>query len=189
MPIKSKGIVYHTYHVYIASFLVLSLLILLRFLLTIPFSNLSGLFFVVRVSIKLHDINFNAINKKQSHLFLFVSIQFGGSNMASLACVSFMCLVQCLLAAHQLSSSFGPTLPPFFPLKNQCNRCLVPLAQELHGWKVQEGGVGGNYVQGLALPKVVEDPGHHGNPPPLRDKVVNNSYNPLCLFLLVCFFL
>ena len=52
-----------------------------------------------------------------SHLFLFVSIQFGCSNMASLVCVSFMCLVQCLLVAHQLSSSFDQIFPPFFHSK------------------------------------------------------------------------
>ena len=64
--------------------------------------------------------------------------------------------------------------PLIFPLINQCDRCLVPLAEGALGcWKAQVYPPWGrNSVQGLALPKV-EARGYPGHPPLLSDTVVN----------------
>ena len=68
-----------------------------------------------------------------------------------------------------------PSLPPLnFPLLNQCDRCLVPLA-----WGLKAGGRGFASYGGITLSrgslcqrwKPLDIPGH---PPPLSDTVVNN---------------
>ena len=52
-----------------------------------------------------------------------------GSSVVSPACITSMCSVQCFLGGHSLRLSFGSFFYPlFFPLINQCDRCLVSLA-------------------------------------------------------------
>ena len=61
-----------------------------------------------------------------------------GSSAISLACITSMCSVQCFLGGHSLLLAFGSFFyPPFiFPLLNQCDRCMVPLA-----WGLMAGGL------------------------------------------------
>ena len=73
---------------------------------------------------------------------LVSSLSFGSSAI-SLACITSMCSVQCFLGGHSLLLAFGsffsphPYPPPFiFPLLNQCDRCMVPLA-----WGLMAGGL------------------------------------------------
>ena len=87
---------------------------------------------------------------------LSVSGQCGGSSAVSLACIISMCFVQRFLGAslfvwpldHSFHS-FTPIPPPpfIFPLMNQCDRCLVPLA-----WELMAGRRG--FTRGSPVPDV-----------------------------------
>ena len=72
-----------------------------------------------------------------------VSGQSFGSSAVSLACITSLCSVQCFRGGHSLSLAFGsffyphPSPPLNFPLLNQCDGGLVPLA-----WGLKAGGRG-----------------------------------------------
>ena len=107
-----------------------------------------------------------------------VSGQSFDSSAVSLACITSMCSVQRFPGGHSLFSLWIILLPSslpsplIFPLINQCDRCLAPLA-----WGLMAGGHGFashgviTLFRGLAVRKV-EAPEHPGHPPPLSDAVV-----------------
>ena len=113
-----------------------------------------------------------------------VSGQSFGLRAVSLVCITSMCSVTFSQWPLSLFSLWIILLPPslphpfIFPLINQCDRCLAPLA-----WGLMAGGCGFasdggvTLFQGLAVAKV-EAPGHPWHPPPLSDAVVVYPFLP-----------
>lgn len=88
-------------------------------------------------------------NSKQlttrSIISLLVSRQCGGISSVSLTHISYMCLVQCFNGGHLLCLEIGlcfsptPSLPCYFPLIYQCERCQG--ADGCKAWVYQPRGL------------------------------------------------
>ena len=109
-----------------------------------------------------------------------VSSHWFSSSMVSLACITSICSIHCFPGGHSLHLAFGSFFykhplprPLYFPLINQCDRCLVPLVRGLMAGGHRFASHGGTTLsRGPAVPKR-EVPRHPRHPPTLSNTIVN----------------
>ena len=128
------------------------------------------------------NLKFNTVNNKERSLCcrLVVSVvaQAWSALLPSSPCVQQSVSWWPLSSFRLWIILLPPSLPLFiFPLMNQCDSCLVPLARGFMAGRrrfISHGST--NSVQGLGLPKV-EVHAHPRYPPPLSNAVVKHCLN------------